>query len=143
MIKLSYWIYNCIPEAQCSKCIVGAASDTIRLKTRLSRCLSQPTQRFGRHTHAIPKRWHASRLTVLWNSSHGFPENLFSQTPRCVNIWDEQVSLENSGILWWILHLGILHNALNAVKIREIADRLIGIIQHSSNSLCVRGRGRS
>lgn len=141
MVKLSHWICNCISKASCFKCIVGAALESIRPKAHLSCCLSQPTQRFGRNTHTIPERWHVSRLTVLWDSSHGLPENLFSQMARCVNIWNEHISLENSGMLWWILYLGILHYALNAVKIREIADRLIGIVQHSSNSLCVRGRG--
>lgn len=32
-------------------------------------------------------------------------------------------------------NLGVLHHTLDAVEVREVADRLVGIIQHSSDSL--------
>lgn len=32
-------------------------------------------------------------------------------------------------------YLGVLHHALDAVEVGEVTDRLIGIVQHSSDSL--------
>lgn len=31
--------------------------------------------------------------------------------------------------------LGVLHHALDAVEVGEVADRLVGVVQHSSDSL--------
>ena len=32
-------------------------------------------------------------------------------------------------------YLGVLHHALDAVEVGEVADRLVGIVQHSPDSL--------
>lgn len=34
-------------------------------------------------------------------------------------------------------YLGVLHHTLNAVEVGEVTDRLIGVAQHSSDSLSV------
>lgn len=32
-------------------------------------------------------------------------------------------------------YLGVLHHTLDAIEVREVTDRLVGVVQHSSYSL--------
>ena len=112
----------------------------------LSCSFSEATQSFWGRSYALSKSRHISGLAVLRNTCHGLSQDLDTTKEQSHRTKREE---EKEGCLgckalwvWRVLglfdmkaYLWVLHYALDAVEVGEVTDRLVGIIQHSSDGL--------
>lgn len=99
----------------------------------LSCSFSQATQGSGSRCHTVSKCSHISGLTVHGHPCHGFSQDLDGEE------WMPRMKSGSSRYLVSAVslraYLRVPHHTLNAVKVGEVTDGLVVVVQHSSNSL--------
>lgn len=120
----------------------------------LSCSFSEPTQGFGGRPHTVSERRHITVLAVHRNACHRFSQDLHrgrggSRTDNkgrerrfrvLSSEWADDlgfvfVFFNSLGLFDLKGNLRVLHHALDAVEVGQVTDGLVGIVQHSSDSL--------
>lgn len=120
-----------------------AVAATLMHFVYLSCSFSESTQGFGGRPHTVSERCHISVLAVHRNACHRFSQHLHrakggrrtDETGRDRRF--RMLTVQTTWVVYFDLkgNLGVLHHALNAVKVGQVTDGLVGIVQHSSDSL--------